>query len=120
MENGWYAAFARPETRQECYARAKDLSEKSSPLPCLTKLIPSCSSHMAISWTTWKNFIGEEGVLDSVIRFAHTNTGISRVEVGKIDGMGHIMNLNESTHLEAAEHTGGEMVDGWGKWRERH
>ncbi len=58
--------------------------------------------------------------MDSAIRFAHTNTGISRVEVGKIDGMGHIMNLNESTHLEAAEHTGGEMVDGWGKWRERH
>ena len=60
----------------------------------------------------------EDRVLDSAIRFAHTNTGITRVEIGKKDGMAHVMVMNESTHLEAADHTGGEMLDGWGKWRE--
>lgn len=58
---------------------------------------------------------------DHCCRYVHTNTGISRIEVGRADGAAHIMSLNETPHLAASAGllTGGEMVNGWGKWRRK-
>ena len=123
MESGWYAAFDRCETRRECFARAKHFVDKVKAIAMADNAdTVVLVSHGDLMDAMLKNLIGqadvEDRVLDNAIRFAHTNTGITRVEIGKNDGMAHVMVMNESTHLEATEHTGGEMLDGWGKWRQ--
>ena len=100
MENGWYAEFDQRETRQGCYQRAKTFVDKVRGIAMNDAADDIVLvSHGDLMDAVLKNFIASgasaiasagDQTLDHSVRFAHTNTGITRVEVGKADGMAHI------------------------------
>ena len=131
MDQGWYAGRnGHVETRGEMMARARKFALQVRALAMADEVddvvLVSHGDFMdailkVLSAGPSVAAAADEGrdwrELDSLVRFCHTNTGVTRVEVGRQDGVAHIMSMNEAGHLDSEERTGGEMIDGWGKWR---
>lgn len=127
METGWWAeqGEGKVESRKECYLRGAALGRKFVEMAAKDeKEVAVLVSHGDLMDCILKSLMFPEvppPVQDAASRFVHTNTGITRLEIGA-DGTVYLMKQNHTPHLDAESEllTGGELVHDWDCWDKHH
>lgn len=121
----WWHGRNAVESRKGCFERAAALAKRFVDMAVTdSKETVVLVSHGDLMDCLLKALLMPglpAAVSDAACRFVHTNTGVTRVEIGR-DGTAFLLKQNAHPHLDVDHElvTGGELVHDWDIWDRNH